>query len=281
MNFDVEGIISFLQVEGIDWGINVLGAVAIFIIGKKVVKILTKLVRKMMGRAKMDATLISFLGNIIYGIGLAFVVIASLSNLGVETTSLAAVIAAAGLAVGLALQGSLSNLAAGVMIIGFRPFVKGDFVDAGGVAGTIDEVSIFNTKMKTPDNKLIIVPNGNITSATITNFSAMDTRRVDLTFGIGYGDDLKQAKDILSELCSNDERILKDPATTIAIGSLGDSSVNILCRPWVKSEDYWAVHWELTEAVKLRFDAEGISIPFPQQDVHMHQVDIKPAKKAA
>ena len=263
MDFNMDEIISFLQVEGIDWGIKVLGAIAIFLIGKRIVKGLTNLTRKMMSRAKVDDTLVSFLGNIVYGIGLAFVVIAALSNLGIETTSLAAVIAAAGLAIGLALQGSLSNLAAGVMIIAFRPFKKGDFVEAGGVAGTVDEVSIFNTHFKTPDNKVVIVPNGSITSGPITNFSAMDTRRVDLVFGIGYDDDLKKAKAILAELCEQDERILAEPETNIAIGELADSSVNILCRPWVKSSDYWAVYWGLLETVKLRFDEEGISIPFP------------------
>ncbi len=280
MDFNADSIMTFIETDGLDWGVKVLGAIAIYWIGKRIVRFLSNVARKVMGRAKMDDILVSFLGNIIYGIGLAFVIIAALSNLGIETTSLAAVIAAAGLAIGLALQGSLSNFAAGVMIIAFRPFKKGDFVEVAGTAGTVTEVSIFNTILRTPDNKTIIVPNGNITSDNIINYSANDTRRVDMKFGIGYDDDLLKAKTLLGEILAADERILKDPEPVVAVAELGDSSVNFVVRPWVKSADYWAVNFDLHEKVKLAFDAAGISIPFPQQDVHMYHVDV-PSKQAA
>jgi small conductance mechanosensitive channel len=170
------------------------------------------------------------------------------------------------------LQGSLSNFASGVMIIFFRPFKVGDFVEAGGISGIVEGIQIFSTQMRTGDNKSIIIPNSSITSGTITNYSAKSERRVDMTFGIGYDDDIRKAKQILEDILSADDRILKDPAPVIAVGALADSSVNILVRPWVKTDDYWAVFWDLTEKVKLRFDEENISIPFPQRDVHLHQV---------
>jgi small conductance mechanosensitive channel len=190
----------------------------------------------------------------------------------VETTSFIAILGAAGLAVGFALQGSLSNFAAGVMLIIFRPFKSGDFIEAGGTIGVVEAIQIFNTVLRTPDNKMVIVPNSNITGGNITNYSAKEDRRIDMVFGIGYDDDLKKAKEILERLISEDSRILKDPAPTVAVSELADSSVNFVVRPWVKTSDYWAVYWDFTEKVKLTFDAEGISIPYPQQDVHMHQV---------
>jgi small conductance mechanosensitive channel len=200
-----------------------------------------------------------------------FVIIASLNQLGINTTSLAAILAAAGLAIGLSLQSSLQNFAAGIMLLVFRPFKKGDFIDAGGVAGSVKSIGVFSTIMNTPDNKEIIVPNGNIYSGNIINFSAKETRRVDMKFGIGYGDDLLLAKKLLEEMVAADERILAEPAPQIAVAELGDSSVNFVVRPWVNSSDYWGVMFDFTEAVKLRFDAEGISIPFPQMDVHLHK----------
>ena len=280
-NIDMQMVETFLMEEGLDWGMNIAAALAIFFFGRIVAKMVTGFAKRVMGRAKMDETLVSFLGNVVYSILLAFVIIASINKLGVETTSLAAIIAAAGLAIGLALQGSLSNLAAGVMLIAFRPFKKGDFVEAAGTSGTVNDLSIFTTTLKTPDNKVIIVPNSAVLNGNITNFSAMDTRRVDMVFGVGYSDDLKKVKEVLNDIISKDDRILKDPEPTIAVSELADSSVNLVVRPWVKSADYWAVFFDTTETVKLRFDKEGISIPFPQQDVHMHQAETAPKKKAA
>jgi small conductance mechanosensitive channel len=202
---------------------------------------------------------------------MALVVISALGQIGVNTTSFAAIIGAAGLAIGFALQGSLSNFAAGVMLIIFRPFKAGDFVEAGGVAGVVEDVQVFATVIRTGDNKEITVPNSSITNGSITNYSAKPTRRVDMVFGIGYGDDIKQAKQILHDLVAADPRILADPPVTIAVSELADSSVNFVCRPWVNSGDYWPVLFDITENVKLEFDKNGISIPFPQTDVHVHQ----------
>jgi small conductance mechanosensitive channel len=226
---------------------------------------------KVMIKRGVDAMLASFMSSIAYILAAAFIVIAALGHLGIQTTSLVAIIGAAGLAIGLALQGSLANFASGVMIIAFRPFKVGDFVEAGGAVGVVEGIQIFSTQMKTGDNKTIIIPNANITNSNITNYSTKDTRRVDLVFGIGYDDDIKKAKQILEDIVTNDERILKDPAPVVAVSELADSSVNFIVRPWVNAADYWAVYWDLTETVKLVFDKEGISIPYPQQDVHMHQ----------
>lgn len=254
----------------IEYGQALVFALAIFVVGKWVANRLTNVLKKGLKRGNMDETLVSFLGNIVKTILLAFVVIAALSQLGVETTSLAAVIAAAGLAIGLALQGSLANFAAGVMIIAFRPFKKGDFIEAGGVSGVVEEVSIFNTVFKTGDNKKVIVPNSAVGGGAITNYSANDTRRIDFVFGIGYNDDIKLAKETLESILAADSRVLSDPAPTIGVVELADSSVNIACRPWVKTADYWGAYFDIMEAVKVTFDEKGISIPFPQQDVHMH-----------
>ena len=252
-------------------GMNIAIAAAILIIGLWLAKRVRNLLVNLMEKRGMDTLLATFMGSIAHILICAFVIIAALGELGVQTTSLVAIIGAAGLAIGLALQGSLANFASGVMIIAFRPFKVGDFVEAGGAVGVVEGIQIFSTQMRTGDNKTIIVPNANITGGTITNYSTKDTRRVDLVFGIGYDDDIKKAKQILEDLVNKDERILKDPAPVIAVSELADSSVNFIVRPWVNSADYWAVYWDLTETVKLTFDAEGISIPFPQQDVHMHQ----------
>ena len=252
----------------IPWGINIVLAALIYIIGRIVSKIVVSVVRRVLNKAKMDDILVDFVCSILSTALLLFIIIAALDQLGVDTTSLIALLGAAGLAVGLALQGSLQNFASGVMLIVFRPFKMGDFVDAGGVSGTVEKISIFSTMMRTGDNREIIVPNGSIYGGTITNFSARDTRRIDMVFGIGYDDDLKKAQDILRELVNNDDRILKDPETLIAVSELADSSVNFVVRPWVKSSDYWAVKFDLNENVKLAFDEQGISIPYPQMDVH-------------
>lgn len=255
----------------IDYATAVLFAFVIFIVGRMVVGRVVNICQKVMLGRGMDETLVSFITSILRWVGLLFVAIASLSRLGIDTTSLVALLGAAGLAIGLSLQNSLGNLAAGVMLILFKPFKKGDFVEAGLATGTVEKISIFTTVMTTPDNKEIIVPNGAIIGNNITNFSARPTRRVDMVFGIAYDDDLKQAKDILEDIVKSDTRVLAEPAPVVTVGELADSSVNFLVRPWVDAADYWSVLWDTTEAVKLRFDEAGISIPFPQMELHMQK----------
>lgn len=268
----MENLMDKLSDWGSLYGMTILGAVAIFIIGRIVIGIITSAVRKVLTRSKTDETLVKFVSSLTRMILLTILIIAILEHLGIDTASFVVVMGAAGLAIGFALQGSLSNFAAGVMLMIFRPFKVGDFVEAGGSVGVVEEVGVFSTIMKTGDNKKIIIPNSGITGGNITNYSAKETRRVDLVFGIGYNDDLKKAKALLEQILQEDARILKDPAPVVAVGELADSSVNFIVRPWVKSGDYWPVYWDLTEKVKLTFDAQGISIPFPQQDVYMHQV---------
>ena len=265
---DVTGLIDTYVIP---WGLNIVFALLIFIAGKYLAGVITRLVKKLMGKAHVDSILVNFIGSIIKTVLLLFVVIASLDQLGVNTTSLIALIGAAGLAIGLALQGSLQNLASGVMLIVFRPFTGGDFVEAGGTMGVVEEIGIFTTKMRTGDNKEVIVPNGQIFGGIITNYSKRDTRRVDMVFGIGYGDDIRKAKEVITGIIEADERILKDPAPLIAVGELADSSVNFNVRPWVKSGDYWPVYFDLNEKIKMAFDDNGISIPFPQMDVHLEK----------
>ncbi len=267
-NIDIGNLISTYIVP---WAINIFFALVIFIVGRWVIRILIKLLRKALGRAKMDDILINFVASMASALLLLFIIIAALNQLGVNTTSLIALLGAAGLAIGLALQNSLQNFASGVMLIIFRPFKTGDFVEAGGTSGVVEHISIFTTIMRTGDNREVIVPNGAIYNGTITNYSARETRRIDMVFGIGYDDDIKKAKEILQQLLDADERVLKDPAPLIAVGELADSSVNFNVRPWVKSGDYWAVKFDFTEQVKLTFDAQGISIPYPQMDVHMEK----------
>jgi small conductance mechanosensitive channel len=269
--FESEKISEMISLYVIPWGINIIMALVIFIIGRMVVKLLVSGLGKLLEKSKYDPMLIDFVKAIVSAILTVFVVIAALDRLGVNTTSFAAILAAAGLAIGLSLQGSLQNFASGVMLLIFRPFKSGDYVEAGGTAGSVKSISIFTTTILTPDNKLILVPNGNIYGGNITNYSAKETRRVDMVFGIGYDDDLLKAKNILEAMTSEDDRILSDPAPQVAVSELGDSSVNFVVRPWVKSGDYWGVMFDFTEAVKLRFDAEGISIPYPQMDIHMHK----------
>jgi small conductance mechanosensitive channel len=244
-------------------------AIIIFVVGKWVARRITNLVKKGMGKANMDETLISFLGNGVYMVLMVCVVLAALDYLGVKTTGFIAILGAAGLAVGLALQGSLANFASGVLIIMFRPFKKGDAVDGGGVFGIVEEITILTTVMRTPDNKVIIIPNAQIMGGAITNFSTKPTRRVDLVIGCGYDDDLKKVRSVLEEILENDDRVLKDPAYTIGLLELGDSSVNFAVRPWVNAADYWNVYFDTQEAVFNRFGEEGISIPYPQSDVHL------------
>lgn len=264
-NFNIE---QFIETYVLPWGISIVMAIAIFIIGKFVVGLLVSLAKKIMTKGKVDNILINFVASIIKTVLLLFVVIAALDQLGVDTTSMIALIGAAGLAIGLALQGTLQNLASGVMLIIFRPFSDGDFIEAGGVSGVVEEIGIFSITMRTADNREVIVPNGAIYGGTITNNSRRATRRVDMVFGIGYDDDLLKAKDILNRILSEDDRILADPAPAVAVGELADSSVNFNVRPWCNTPDYWGVYGDIHEKVKLTFDAEGISIPYPQMDVH-------------
>lgn len=264
---DSDWIVTYV----LPWGQKIFWALVIFFIGKWIARFITKMMGRAMDRAKVDATLGRFLRNIAYAVLLAAVVLAALDSLGVNITSLLAILGAAGLAVGLALKDSLANFAAGVMLIIFRPFKVGDFVEAGGTAGVVDEIGVFSTMMHTPDNRVIVVPNGAIISGTITNVTGSPTRRIDLVIGIGYGDDIKKAKDLIRATIESDERILSDPAPAIVLGELGESSVNIYVRPWTKTSDFWATRCDLLENIKASFDANGISIPFPQRDVHLYQ----------
>lgn len=252
-------------------GFDILAAVVILVVGRILAGILTGAIQRVMVKRKMDETLRKFIVSLTRIGLLSFVVIAAIRRLGVETNSFVAIIGAAGLAVGLALQGTLANFAAGVMLILFKPFKVGDYIEGGGSSGTVDAIQIFNTILKTPDNKMIIVPNSKLTGDNITNFSAMEQRRIDLVFSIGYGDDIKKAKATLLRILTEDARILKDPAPSVAVSELGESSIDFVVRPWVKTPDYWAVYFDVTEKVKLAFDAEGITIPFPQRAVHMVQ----------
>ncbi len=253
------------------YGLNILAAILIFLIGKWLARVLSNLLEKVMIKANVEKTLASFSKNMSYAGLLVFVGIAALGNLGIQTTSIIAVLGAAGLAVGLALQGSLSNFAAGVLLILFKPFKVGDFISAAGTVGTVKDIQIFCTVLDHFDNRRIIVPNAKITADNITNFSAIDKRRVDLVFGISYTDDIKTAKEALQRVIEADPRILKDPKTVIAVSELGDSSVNLVCRPWVKPSDYWDVTFDTLEKGKLELEKNGITIPFPQQDVHFYK----------
>jgi len=253
------------------YGLKVIAAIVVFIVGRWIAKGLTKFAENVMNKRQVDPTIVSFAGNMTYIALLVFVVLAALGQLGIQTTSFIAVIGAAGLAVGLALQGSLANFAAGFLMIIFRPFKVGDYIEGAGVAGTVEAIQIFTTQLRTPDNRTVIIPNGALTAANITNWSAKGTRRVDLVMGIGYGDDIDKAKKIMADILAKDERVFKDPAPKIALVELADSSVNFVVRPWVKSEHYWDVYFDTTETIKKSFDAQGISIPFPQRDVHMYE----------
>ncbi|MBN2607340.1 MAG: mechanosensitive ion channel [Thiotrichales bacterium] len=271
-----ENLIAHLDIETlwdtviIPWGSNILFAILIFFIGKSIANILIKLLKKGLQKASVDPMLSNFVVSVSKTLLLLLIIIAALSQLGVNTASLIALIGAAGLAIGLALQNSLQNFAAGVLLLVFKHFKVGDVVEISGKIGTVEAVGIFSTTLRTGDNKTLIMPNGAIYSGSITNFSTKPTRRVDMTFGIGYDDDIKKAKSILEQLVQEDERILKDPQPTIALSELGDSSINFIVRPWVNAADYWTVLWDMNEKVKLAFDDAGISIPYPQMDVHLH-----------
>ena len=253
-----------------DWTVKIVLALLIYVIGKWIAKRITKVIRKLMDARDLDSTLINFLCNVVYAILLVAVVLAALDTLGLPVTSLLAVVGAAGLAVGLALKDSLGNFASGVMLVMFRPFSAGDVVEVAGVTGKVNEVRIFSTIMTTPDNKQIIIPNGQVASDTITNYTANDQRRVDLVFGVGYNDDLKVVREVLTRICANHPKVLDDPKTNIFVANLGDSAVDFAVRPWAKTEDYWTVWGDLLEQGKLELEAAGCNIPYPQTDVHLH-----------
>ncbi|MBT8107684.1 MAG: mechanosensitive ion channel [Gammaproteobacteria bacterium] len=276
---DSQTIMQFLQNNGLDsstlvnFGKNIVIALLIFYVGKFVISLVVRGLRKMMRRQEVDPTLETFVCNLVRMALLVVVIIAAIGALGIQTTSFIAIFGAAGLAVGLALQGSLSNFAAGVLIVLFRPYRVGDFVEAAGIAGVVEQVQILTTVLRTGDNKQIIVPNGQIMDSIITNYSANETRRVDMVVGVSYDDDLDKVRATIQELIDAEERILDDPAPTVAVSELADSSVNFVVRPWVKTPDYWGVMFDLTEAIKKRFDKDGISFPFPQQDVHLYKAE--------
>jgi small conductance mechanosensitive channel len=274
MDLDWGKLFGQLQLSGLELGLNLLAAIAIFYVGRTVARMITNGVRKILQSREVDPILVSFVTSLAHWALMAFVIIAAITKLGVQTASLVALIGAAGLAVGLALQGSLANFAAGVLIVLFRPYRVGDWVEAAGVSGSVVHVQVLTTILKTADNKQIIIPNGQIMNSIITNYTANDTRRIDLVIGVAYDDDIDKVRDTLSQLVDSEARILKDPACQIALSELGENSVNFVVRPWVKSSEYWAVRFDLTEAIKKRFDQEGISFPFPQRDVHLYQGDV-------
>ena len=251
------------------YAVRIIVAILIFIVGKWISRRLASLTARMLKKQDVDITLINFLDGLVYYSLLVMVIIAAAAQLGINTTSFLTIVGAAGLAVGLALKDSLSNFASGVMLILFRPFKVGDYVSAAGVSGSVQSISLFNTVMHTPDNQKIIVPNSSITGSVITNVTANPTRRIDLVVGIGYEDDIDKARAVLERILSEEKRILADPAPTIAVSELADSSVNFVFRPWVNAGDYWPVRFALTERIKKEFDREGVSIPYPQQDVHL------------
>jgi small conductance mechanosensitive channel len=253
------------------WGLRVVGAVVLLVVGILVAKAIRGSVRKALQRGSMDATLVPFLSGIVYYLVLAFVVIAVLGLFGIQTTSIIAVLGAAGLAVGLALQGTLANFAAGVMLLVFRPFRVGDYVDAGGIAGSVESIGVFATTLNTPDNVRIVVPNSAVSSSTIKNYAANETRRLDMVLGISYSDDIGKAIATIQGILAADARVLKEPAPVIAVAELGDSSVNLVVRPWCRRDDYWNLKFDTTRAMKERLEAAGCSIPFPQRVVHVFQ----------
>lgn len=262
---------KLIETYAIPWGIKIVAAIAIFIIGKVIVKIIVKAIKKVMARANVEETLRNFLGNIAQAILMVVIIIAALEQLGIDTTSVLAVFAAAGLAIGLAFKDSLSNFAAGIMLVLFQPFKIGDFIEAAGIAGIVEQIRIFNTVMRTGDNREITVPNAHIYGGIITNFSARDTRRIDLVIGIGYDDNIGDAKNIIEDIISKEDRLLSDPAPTVMVLELGESSIDIAVRPWVKADDYWAARADLLQTIKESFDDKGISIPYPQRELHMIQ----------
>lgn len=269
---DIEFSTEALTAMVMSYGVQLVGAIFTLVIGLWIANIILGVVRRILDRSKVDQSLCSFLCSLVSILLKVMVYITALSVLGIEMTSFVAILGAAGLAVGLALSGTLQNFAGGVMILFFKYFKVGDFIDAQGYMGTVKEIQIFVTILTTPDNKTIILPNGPLATDSLVNFSAQAQRRVDWTFGIAYGDDVDKAYEVLGRLIDDDDRILKDPEPFMAVSALADSSVNIVVRAWVNAADYWGVHFQMNEMVYKTFDKEGLSIPFPQRDVHIHKV---------
>ncbi|MEJ2764024.1 small-conductance mechanosensitive channel MscS [Photobacterium sp. MCCC 1A19761] len=257
----------------IQYGVNILSALLILFIGNIITKMIANGVAKMLRKKQMDDAVVEFLHSLVRYLLFVIVLIAALGRIGVQTASVVAVIGAAGLAIGLALQGSLSNFAAGVLIVAFRPFKSGDYVEVGGVAGSVESIQVFSTVLKTPDNKMVVVPNSAVIGGPITNYSRHQTRRIDYVIGVSYKADLKKTKAVLTRVVAADPRVLQDPKPTIGVVALADSSVNFVVRPWVNTTDYWAVYFDLLQAIKEELDKEGIEIPFPQMDVHLNKVE--------
>lgn len=268
---NAEQILNQINQIVLEYGPKLIGAIAVWIIGGWVIKALTNRFNKMLEKRETDESLKPFLKSLVGSLLKVLLIITVLGMLGVQMTSFIAILGAAGLAVGLALSGTLQNFAGGVMILIFKPFKVGDVIEAQGFLGKVSEIQIFNTILKTPDNKTIIIPNGGLATSSMTNYTTEPTRRVDWTFGIGYGDDVDKAKEVIKGLCDQDPRILKDPELFIAVSALADSSVNFAVRAWINADDYWNVFFEMNEKVYKSFDLEGLNIPFPQMDVHLHQ----------
>lgn len=272
---------AWLSTAGLHLLLNIVGAIVILVIGVWAAKLARHLFKKALRKHKVDETLIGFAANIGYALVMAFVIIAALAQLGVQTATFVAIIAAAGLAVGLALQGSLSNFAAGVMIVGFRYLRIGDYVEAGGTSGTVHDIHIFHTQLMTPDNRVVIVPNRLITSAAITNYSKSDTRRVDMIVTVAYGTDLARAKTLLKEMLANESRVLEEPAAAVVVGDLGPNGANILIRPWSKAADYWGLKWDMLQTIKAGLEQHGIAVAYQQMDVHVVNNDDTAERSAA
>jgi small conductance mechanosensitive channel len=268
--FEKAQLVTFFDTHVVPWSWKIAAALLVFVIGQLLAKMLGKIVTKLLRHAKLDLILVEFLGSLVRALLMIVVIVAAVDQLGVNTNSMIAMLGAAGLAIGLALQNSLQNFAAGFMLLIFRPFKAGDFVETAGTSGVIDSIGIFSTKLHTGDNKEVIIPNGAIYSSSITNYSSRKTRRIDMIFSISYGDDLRKAKEIILAVVNAEKRILQDPAPQIAVGELAASSVNFVVRPWVKADDYWDVRFCLNENIKLAFDSNNITIPFPHMDVDVH-----------
>ncbi|RYF99325.1 MAG: mechanosensitive ion channel [Chitinophagaceae bacterium] len=267
--FEQAQLLQFFNAHVVPWMMRIGVALTIFLVGQLIAKIISGVVGKLLSHTKLDKILIDFLSSVVRALLLVVVIVAALDKLGVNTNSLIAMLGAAGIAIGLALQSSLQNFAAGFMLLIFRPFKAGDFVETAGTSGIIDSIGIFSTKLYTGDNKEVIIPNGAIYSSNIINYSSRKTRRIDMIFGVSYSDDIRLAKDIILKVIEEEDRVLKDPKPEVAVGELAASSVNFVVRPWVKAEDYWAVKFALNEKIKLAFDEHSITIPFPQTVVNI------------
>lgn len=268
--FEQAQVLEFIKVHVTPWSLKIGVALTIFIVGQLIARMISSVIGKLLSHTKLDKILVDFLRSVVRALLLVVVIVAALDQLGVNTNSLIAMLGAAGIAIGLALQGSLQNFAAGFMLLIFRPFKAGDFVETAGTSGMIETIGIFSTRLYTPDNKEVIVPNGSIYSSKIINYSSRKTRRIDMVFSVSYNDDIKLAKEIILAVIKSDERVLAEPEPEVAVGELAASSVNFVARPWVNADDYWAVKFSMNEKIKLAFDENKITIPYPQMDVKLN-----------